>query len=166
MAWSSMRLKVNGVERAIAAAPDTPLLDVLREDCGLHGTRPGCRAGACGACHVLLDGRSVPACDTPLWTARGREVRTVEGLDDAIGQALREAFLAEQAAQCGWCSAGMLVASAALLRERPRPSEAEVLAALDRHLCRCGAHLRILRAVHRAAAALVPQGPTAGPTSA
>lgn len=141
---------VNGTLPALEASPDRWLLDVLRDDLGLKGTKPGCRAGACGACHVLLDGRSVAACETPLWQAEGRQVTTVE----ALPAALAEAFFHEQAAQCGYCSAGMLVATAALLRERPDPTRAEIDAALDRHLCRCGAHPRIVRAVQRAAAAL------------
>lgn len=141
---------VNGAQPALEVAPDRWLLDVLRDDLGLRGTKPGCRAGACGACHVLLDGRSVAACETPVWQAQGRRVTTVE----ALPAVLAEAFFHEQAAQCGYCSAGMLVATAALLRERPDPTRAEIDAALERHLCRCGAHPRIVRAVQRAAAAL------------
>ncbi len=142
------RLAVNGRLRDTDAPPSACLLDVLREGLGLTGTRFGCGSGECGACHVLVDGRSVPACDTPLSACEGREVTTVEGLDPRLAAA----FVAEQAAQCGYCSSGMLVAAAALLRLNPRPSEDEVKAALDRHLCRCGAHTRIVRAVRRAAA--------------
>jgi nicotinate dehydrogenase subunit A len=108
----------------------------------------------CGACVVLLDGRPVPSCDTPLWSVAGREVTTVEGL--AAGGALhpvQEAFLAEQAGQCGYCLSGILVTAAALLAENPHPDERTVAAALDRHLCRCGAHRRMIRAVLRAGAA-------------
>lgn len=144
-----IRLAVNGVPHEVAAAGRTPLLHVLRDTLGLVGTRFGCGQGGCGACHVLLDGRSVPACDTPLEACEGRAVTTVEGLDAR----LREAFVAEQAAQCGYCSSGMLVAAAALLRTNPAPARADVVAALDRHLCRCGAHPRIVRAVLRAAGA-------------
>jgi nicotinate dehydrogenase subunit A len=107
----------------------------------------------CGACVVLLDGRPVPSCDTPLWSVAGREVTTVEGL--SVGGALhpvQEAFLAEQAGQCGYCLSGILVAAAALLAENPHPDERTVAAALDRHLCRCGAHRRMIRAVLRAGA--------------
>jgi nicotinate dehydrogenase subunit A len=144
-------LSVNGQRHALSGPgclPSARLLDVLRDELGLQGTRFGCGTGACGACHVLLDGRSVPACDTPLWAAGGHAVTTVEGLPSA----LRQAFEAEQAAQCGYCSAGMLVAAAALLQARPQPTDAEVRSALDGHLCRCGAHNRIVRAVLRAAA--------------
>ncbi len=142
------RLVVNG--RACELAAKARLLDALREGLGLVGTREGCGAGACGACHVLVDGRSVASCEQAVEACEGHAVTTVEGLDPR----LRAAFVAEQAAQCGYCSSGMLVAAAALLRANPRPSEAEVKAALDRHLCRCGAHPRIVRAVRRAAGAM------------
>jgi len=143
-------LLVNGQRCEIDAPPARALLDALREDLGLTGTREGCRAGECGACHVLVDGRALASCQTPLWAAEGREITTVE----ALPAALHEAFEAEQAAQCGYCSAGMLAAAAALLRVEPDPQEAQIRAALDRQLCRCGAHLAIVRAVRRAAAAL------------
>ena len=139
---------VNGRVLEIDAAPNARLLDVLRDGLRLVGSREGCGANACGACHVLLDGRSVAACDTPVWAAEGHEVTTVEGL----AARLREAFIAEQAAQCGFCSSGMLVAAAALLRTTPQPDDMQVRQALDDHLCRCGAHNRIVRAVLRAAA--------------
>ena len=144
-------LFVNGRSHTPAAPwpAQARLLDVLRDALGMKGTRFGCGANACGACHVLPDGRSVAACDTPLWAAQGHDITTVEGLP----LALREAFVAEQAAQCGYCSSGMLIAAAALLRSHPHPSDAEVRQALDGHLCRCGAHNRIVRAVLRAAAA-------------
>ena len=144
-------IRVNGAIRAVQAGPGARLIDVLRDELGLVGTRLGCGENACGACHVLIDGRSVAACDTPLWAADGHAITTVEGLPPA----LREAFVAEQAAQCGFCSSGMLVAAAALLRRQPQPSDAQVRQALDGHLCRCGAHNRIVRAVLRAAAAAV-----------
>lgn len=140
---------VNGTPHSLDADPNTPLLDVLRDELQLKGTRFGCGAGECGACQVLVDGRSTASCITPLVAVEGREVTTVEGLDAS----LREAFIAEQAAQCGYCSSGMLIGAAALLRSEPRPSEAQVRAALDGHLCRCGAHNRIVRAVQRAAQA-------------
>jgi len=147
---TAIRLSVNGVEHALRAAPGARLIDVLRDELGLKGTRLGCGANQCGACHVLVDGRSVAACDTPLWSVQGKAVTSVEGLDAR----LRQAFVDEQAAQCGYCSSGMLVAAAALLRVNARPSDAEVRSALDGHLCRCGAHNRIVRAVLRAAAGL------------
>lgn len=140
-------LRVNCSEHAVAAAPQARLLDVLRDGLQLTDVRLGCGEGACGACHVLLDGRSVAACNTPLWACEGRDITTAR----AVPAVLHEAFVAEQAAQCGYCSAGMLVAAAALLRSNPTPTEAQVRQALDGHLCRCGAHNRIVRAVLRAA---------------
>ncbi len=146
------QLRVNGQTQTLKASPQARLLDVLRDDLGLKGTRFGCGANACGACHVLLDGRSVAACDTPLWAAQGHEVTTVEGLPAR----LRQAFEAEGAAQCGYCSSGMLISAAALLQATPQPTATQVRQALDGHLCRCGAHNRIVRAVLRAAAAPSP----------
>jgi len=147
---TAIRVSINDVEHVVRAAPGARLLDVLRDELGLKGARLGCGANQCGACHVLVDGRSMAACDTPMWSVQGKAVTTVEGLDAR----LRQAFVDEQAAQCGYCSSGMLVAAAALLRSQPRPTEAEVRLALDGHLCRCGAHNRIVRAVLRAAGGL------------
>jgi nicotinate dehydrogenase subunit A len=151
------RLSVNGAESAIEADPDTPLLYALRNDLELKGTRFGCGNGQCGACFVLIDGHAAPACDTPLWSVAGKSITTVEGLGTSGGQhPLQEAFLAEQAAQCGYCTSGILISAAALLAKNPRPTETEVRAALDRNLCRCGSHNRVVRAVLRAAAAIQP----------
>lgn len=154
MAAGSFSLRINGSERVVEAEEQAPLLDVLRNACGLKGTRFGCGSGECGACHVLVDGVSVPACDTPVSAAAGKDVVTVEGLA-VHGQpgVLQQAFLAEQAGQCGYCLSGILVTATALLARTPDPSEAQVRSALDGHLCRCGAHNRIVRAVLRAAAA-------------
>ena len=147
-----VQLTINGVERAIEADPDTALLYALRNDLALKGTRFGCGSGQCGACFVLIDGHAVPACDTPLWSASGKAVTTIEGLGrDGKLHPLQEAFLSEQAAQCGYCTSGVLISAAALLAKNPRPSETEVRAALDRNLCRCGSHNRMVRAVLRAA---------------
>lgn len=143
----SIVVTVNGVRRTIDADPKTLLLDVLRDECRLMGTRFGCGAGECGACQVLLDGRSTASCNTPLAAVEGCDVTTVEGLDARFS----EAFIAEQAAQCGYCSSGMMVGAAALLRQKSSPNDADVRSALDGHLCRCGAHNRIVRAVLRAA---------------
>ena len=147
-----VRLTVNGAECAIEVNADTPLLYALRNDLGLKGTRFGCGSGQCGACFVLIDGHPAPACDTPLWSVAGKRVTTVEGLGgtEAV-HPLQEAFLAEQAAQCGYCTSGILISAAALLARNPAPSEVEVRAALDRNLCRCGSHNRMVRAVLRAA---------------
>jgi len=152
MAASSLRLQVNGVEHAVQAEDGTPLLYLLRHELGLKGTRFGCGANQCGACHVLIDGHSLPACDTPLWAVQGKSIVTVEGLA-AKGalHPLQQAFIDEQAAQCGYCLSGILISAAELLAHQPQADEAQVRAALDKHLCRCGSHNRIVRAVLRAA---------------
>ena len=148
----TITLKVNGSAREVAATEDTPLLYALRNDLNLKGTRFGCGLGLCGACHVLIDGHAVPACDTPLWAAKDKEITTIEGLGTPQApHALQRAFIAEQAAQCGYCSSGVIIGAAALLKRNPDPSEAQVREALDRNLCRCGTHNRIVRAVLRAA---------------
>ena len=148
----AIRLRVNGEERSIQAASETSLLSVLRSTLGLTATHFGCGANQCGACNVLLDGQAVASCDTPLWAAAGKEITTVEGLGTPERpHALQQAFIAEQAMQCGYCISGILISAAALLKRNPDPSEADVRGALDRNLCRCGAHNRIVRAVLRAA---------------
>jgi nicotinate dehydrogenase subunit A len=148
----ALRLRVNGTEHAIEADPATPLLGVLRGRLGLTASHFGCGANQCGACNVLIDGQAVAACDTPLWAAAGKDIVTVEGLGTPEApHPLQRAFIAEQAMQCGYCISGILMSAAALLRRNPDPSDAEVRAALDRNLCRCGAHNRIVRAVLRAA---------------
>ena len=141
-------LTVNGSTVEVTTAPDTSLLNVLRNHLGLMGPRFGCGLAQCGACFVRLNGSVVPACDTPIWSAHGRSVVTVEGL--AEGDRLhpvQEAVLHEQAAQCGFCISGILVSAATLLDSDPRPSEAAVVDALDRNLCRCGVQRRIVKAV-------------------
>ena len=147
-----VRLTVNGVERAVEAHAESTLLYALRNDLGLKATRFGCGSGQCGACFVLVDGHPTPACDTPLWSVASKRIVTVEGLGgpEAV-HPLQEAFLAEQAAQCGYCTSGILISAAALLARNPRPAEDEVRVALDRNLCRCGSHNRMVRAVLRAA---------------
>jgi nicotinate dehydrogenase subunit A len=153
----NVRLRVNGVDRILEADPETPLLSALRGPLGLMGTRFGCGLNQCGACNVLVDGRAVASCDLPLSAAAGKDVTTVEGLGSPEQpHALQSAFIAEQAMQCGYCISGILISAAALLRRNPDPSEAEVRAALDRNLCRCGAHNRMVRAVLRAAKAGQP----------
>jgi nicotinate dehydrogenase subunit A len=143
---------LNGSEHAVAGDGVTPLLDVLRNMLGLKGTRFGCGAEQCGACFVLIDGHAVAACTTPLWAVQDKSVTTVEGLGQPEApHPLQRAFIAEQAAQCGYCTSGMLISAAALLARSPRPSEAEVRQALDRNLCRCGSYNRVVRAVLRAA---------------
>ena len=148
-----MNLNINGNTVAVHADANTPLIYVLRNDCDLKGTRFGCGAAQCGSCHVLIDGVSVPSCDTPLWAAEGKAVITVEGLAESGPlSALQQAFVDEQAAQCGYCISGMLISATELLNKNPQPTEADVRGALDKHLCRCGSHNRIVRAVLRAAA--------------
>ncbi len=152
MTEQTFRLTVDGEAREVVSDPDAPLLHVLRHELGKPGTRFGCGVGLCGACFVLLDGNPAPSCDTPMWSADGKDVVTVEGLGS--GGALhpvQQAFLDEQAAQCGFCVSGILVSAAALLRDGPAPTEAAVVAALDRNLCRCGAQRRMVAAVLRAA---------------
>jgi len=144
-------LTVNGERREVDADPGTPLLYVLRNDLGLLGSRFGCGMGLCGACFVHVDGAVVPSCDTPLWSVEGRSVVTVEGLaPEGELHPVQQAMLAEQAAQCAYCVTGVIMSGAALLERSPRPAEAEVVEALERNLCRCGAHGRMVRAVLRA----------------
>ncbi len=144
----AIAVRVNGEMRESASEAATPLLDVLRGEWGLTGARFGCGQEQCGACLVLVDGAPVMACGREIGTLDGREVTTIEGLQD---HPLIAAFLAEQAGQCGYCLSGMVVAAAALLARNPAPGRAEIAAALDGQICRCGAHPRILRAVERAA---------------
>jgi nicotinate dehydrogenase subunit A len=145
-------LSVNGTEHEVSSAPDTPLLTVLRNDLGLRAAKFGCGVGLCGACFVLLDGHPTPSCDTPVWAAAGKRVVTAEGLGDAHApHPLQRSFLAEQAAQCAYCLSGVLISASALLAANPAPDERDVVTALDRNLCRCGAQGRMVRAVLRAA---------------
>jgi nicotinate dehydrogenase subunit A len=151
-ASSATTFTLNGVERTVTADAARSLLSVLRGELGLTGSRFGCGVNQCGACNVIVDGQAVAACDTPLWAAAGKRITTVEGLGSPEHpHPLQRAFLHEQAMQCGYCIAGILMSAAALLARNPKPNEAEVRAALDRNLCRCGAHNRIVRAVLRAA---------------
>jgi nicotinate dehydrogenase subunit A len=153
-----LTLNVNGRWYPVECAADTPLLLVLRNDLGLVGSRPGCGAGYCGACMVLLDGQPATSCDLSVEAASGREVVTIEGLISAgRAHALQQAFIEFQAAQCGWCSTGMIVTGAALLDRTPTPDRSEIVEALKDNLCRCGVHNRILRAI--AAAADAGAGP-------
>lgn len=145
-------LTVNGERHLVHAEETALLLDVLRNDLGLCAARFGCGTGGCGACNVLIDGHVVTACDTPMWSVAGKSVVTVEGLgSEEVPHPLQSALIAEQAMQCGYCISGIIVSAAALLQKNARPSEADVRQALDRNLCRCGAHNRIVRAVLRAA---------------
>jgi nicotinate dehydrogenase subunit A len=147
-----IRFRLNGAETSVDADPDRSLLDILRNECDLTSPHFGCGAGECGACNVIVGDRAVSSCDTPLWSVADKDVTTLEGLGSAERpHPLQRAFIAEQAMQCGYCISGILVSAAALLRQNPSPSSDEVKAALDRNLCRCGSHNRIVRAVLRAA---------------
>ncbi len=146
-----MKLEVNGRSSEVSAAPDTPLLYVLRNDLGLVGTRFGCGGGQCGACFVLLDGRPMASCDMPVSFAVGKKVTTVEGLGNGTLHPVQNALIAEQAAQCGYCMSGIAVSAVGLLLNNKNPSEAEVREALDKNLCRCGSHNRVVKAVLAAA---------------
>jgi nicotinate dehydrogenase subunit A len=148
-----IRFRLNGAETSVDADPDSPLLELLRGKLGLSGTHFGCGAGECGACHVMVGEHAVSSCDLPLWSVADKEVTTVEGIGSAANpHPLQRAFIAEQAMQCGYCVPGILISAAALLKQNPSPTEEEVRSALDRNLCRCGSHSRMVRAVLRAAA--------------
>lgn len=149
-----MKLTINGTEHSLDLPGDTPLLAVLRNDLQLNGPKYGCGLGECGACMVLLDGRAARACTLPLAGVDGREVTTLEGLGTADApHPVQQAFIAAQAAQCGYCTNGMIVSTVSLLRRCPKPSDAQIRGALSHNLCRCGTHVEILEAVRRAAAA-------------
>ncbi|MEA2894096.1 MAG: nicotinate dehydrogenase subunit [Bradyrhizobium sp.] len=148
-----MTLKVNGRDRQIDAEADTPLLYVLRDELELNAAKFGCGLGQCGSCTVIVDGKAVLSCVTPLLLVEGKQVTTLEGLGTVEAPApIQRAFMEEQAAQCGYCIPGMMMRAQALLQKNSRPSDEEIRNELEPHLCRCGTHMRILRAVHRAAA--------------
>ena len=148
-------LQVNGKAVSVAADAATPLLDVLRNQLDLRASRYGCGLEQCGSCRVLVDGEPAYACSREIGTVAGRSVTTIEALGTTERpHPLQQAFLDEQAGQCGYCLAGMLMSAKALLDRNPSPTRADIVAALDKHLCRCGAHPRILRAVAKAAAML------------
>lgn len=154
----NIRFRLNGVETDIDADPDSSLLSILRGQLGMTGSHFGCGAGECGACNVIVGDRAVTACDAPLWSLADKDVTTIEGLGNAQRpHPLQRAFIAEQALQCGYCVSGILISAAALLMRNPNPTDADVRAALDRNLCRCGSHNRMVRAVLRAAAEMQAQ---------
>ena len=146
---------VNGKPVSVAADPDTPLLDVLRNHLGLVGAKFGCGLEQCGCCMVLVDGQPEKSCAKPVWSVAGKKITTVEGLGtEAKPHPLQQAFLDEQAGQCGYCLSGILISTKALLDSNPSPTRTEIAAALDGNICRCGSHNRILRAVEKAAAVM------------
>src|ERR1043166_4895585 len=147
-----MTLKVNGRDHQVDADRDTPLLYVLRDDLRLNAAKFGCGLGQCGACTVIVDGKAVLSCVTPMVLLEGKQVTTLEGLGTASKPApIQRAFMEEQAAQCGYCIAGIMMRAQALLQRNPRPTNEKIRSELVPHLCRCGTHMRILRAVRRAA---------------
>ena len=149
---TTYRLQVNGKQHAVDTDPDTPLLYVLRNDLALNGAKFGCGLGQCGSCTVLLAGQPAMSCMVPVSHIGQRQVRTVEGLGSAdTPGVLQQAFIDEQAAQCGYCIAGMIMQASALLEREPNPTDAQIRAHMSPNLCRCGTHMRILRAVRRAA---------------
>lgn len=148
----TLTIHVNGTAHKVDADPETPLLYVLRDDLGLNGAKYGCGLGQCGACTVHLDGKAIFSCVTPVAAIGDRPVRTIEGLGSIEKMnPLQQAFLDEQAAQCGYCIAGMIMRAQALLDVNPAPTDAEIRAHMQPNLCRCGTHVRILRAINRVA---------------
>jgi nicotinate dehydrogenase subunit A len=152
---ATVQFRLNGSPKNLQIDdPDTPLLYVLRNDCALTGTRFGCGLAQCGACTVHVDGRATRSCNTAISAVQGRSVTTIEGIGSPDKpDPLQAAFIAEQAAQCGYCTAGIVMTARALLNQTPRPSESQVREALTGNLCRCGSHVRVIRAVIRAAGA-------------
>lgn len=148
----AVSISVNGQPHRSDAAPDTPLLYVLRNDLGLNGAKYGCGVSQCGACTVIIDGKATRSCVTALSAVEGRRITTLEGLlSNGKAHALQQAFIEEQAAQCGYCANGMIMTAKAFLERNPNPSEAQIRKALAANFCRCGTHNRIVRAVLRAA---------------
>ena len=149
---ASISFTVNGQPRTVSTDPERPLLDVLREDLQLTGAKNGCGEGACGSCTVLVDGKAALACATPVAKVAGKTILTIEGLArDGALHPVQEAFLAEGAFQCGFCTPGMIMTTVGLLQETPKPTDEQILTALDKHICRCCGYAKILKAVRRAA---------------
>jgi len=148
-----IKLTVNGTPREVDAAPETPLLWVLRDDLGLTGTKFGCGQSLCGACTVHLDGQAIRSCQTPVSEVAGKAVTTIEGLAAAGDHPVQQAWIADEVPQCGYCQSGQIMAAAALLAKTPHPTDADIDAAMAGILCRCGTYNRIRRAIKRAAEA-------------
>ena len=148
---ASFTLTVNGRKVILEADAATPLLWVLRDTLGLTGTKFGCGASLCGACTVHLDGRAIRSCMTPISEAADKSITTIEGLSSNRSHPLQKAWIAEDVPQCGYCQSGMIMTAAALLKEKPKPTDQDIDAALGGHICRCGTYQRIRKAVHRAA---------------
>ncbi|HEX7218202.1 MAG TPA: (2Fe-2S)-binding protein [Burkholderiales bacterium] len=138
-------IEVNGARHRVECAPDTPLLYVLRNELRLPGTRFGCGSGQCGACFVLIDGKAMASCDLPVWSVKDRSITTIEGLNGE--HPVQKALERHQAAQCGYCMSGIVMSAVALLSHKAKPSEDEIRTALDKNLCRCGSHNRVVKAI-------------------
>jgi isoquinoline 1-oxidoreductase alpha subunit len=151
-------LKVNGKSCAVEVAPDTPLLWVIRESLGLTGTKYGCGMSVCGACTVHVNGEAVRSCVTPVSAVAGMEVLTIEGLSADGSHPVQKAWMADDVPQCGYCHSGQIMTAVALLREIPRPSDADIDDAMSGNICRCGTYQRIRRAIHRAAETMAEGG--------
>ncbi len=148
----TVRLNVNGVDKTITADPERRLLDVLREEFRLTGTKYGCGEGQCGACLVLVNGEPLRSCLSPITVADGKSIMTIEGLarGDSL-HAVQEAFLEEEAMQCGYCTSGMILSAVALLRENPNPTDEEIAAGMNGHICRCNGYVKVMNAIRHAA---------------
>tara|TARA_Y100001936_G_scaffold233778_1_gene260020 strand:+ start:283 stop:753 length:471 start_codon:yes stop_codon:yes gene_type:complete len=148
----TLSLTVNGVRQEITCDPSTPLLYILRNDLGLTGAKLGCGLEQCGACAVMIDGEATFCCNRPVGEITEKDIVTVEALsNDPVGAAVQRAFLAEGAAQCGYCTTGIVVAATSLLKENPAPDRNAIVVGLEDHLCRCGSHARVIAAIERAA---------------
>jgi len=155
---------VNGRPQSVDVHPETPLLWVLRDTLGMTGTKYGCGKALCGACTVHVQGEATRSCAASVESVAGKQITTIEGLSPDQNHPLQQAWIAEQVPQCGYCQSGMLMSAADLLRRKPRPSDADIDAALSGHICRCGTYQRIRRAVHRAAEGMAGR-PAAGASS-
>jgi aerobic-type carbon monoxide dehydrogenase small subunit (CoxS/CutS family) len=151
MHMAPITINVNGKKHTVEVSPDTPLLWVLRDTLGLTGTKFGCGIAQCGACTVHLDGQAIRSCITPVGSVSGKKITTIEGLSPDRNHPLQRAWVAEEVPQCGYCQPGMIMAAAALLAKKPKPSDADIDEAMSGHICRCGTYQRIRRAIHRAA---------------
>ena len=155
---AQLTLNVNGKTRTVDVDPDTPLLWVLRDTLGMTGTKYGCGMALCGACTVHVDGEAARSCSIDVEKVQGKKITTIEGLSPDGSHPLQKAWIAEQVPQCGYCQCGMLMTAAELLARKPKPTDADIDAALEGHICRCGTYQRIRRAVHRAAGEMAAKG--------